>query len=498
MKNKKLFITLLAALLTATSVVSCGKPAEESVDTDTADTTAPETVEETEPAETRLTPDIPTTGDYGGDEIHFLHWYHDAWEQTVRMNRDLVAAELTGEAINDAVYNRNIAIESAYNVKITMENMLLNLIDGAVNKAVTSGDDTYDVVYPRLYEAATMFPKGYFTNLHNVPHIDFTKPWWDGNAAETMTMNGMLPAVATSINVNDKDATVALAFHKEYAAANNLPDLYQLVTEGGWTMDKLSEFAELAANDTDGDGTITESDIYGFLGGVDVTDSLYRGSGSIMVNRDNDDNYIFTYGTERDITVTDKVVAIMNQPWFFNHHLAKNTDDIYYRQLFESGHGLFFWMRLDEVTNMREGDADFGIIPVPKAEESQDAYYSMVSQHTTGLLSIPKTIAGEKLDELGLILEAMAAGSHYDLIPAYIEASLKTKHSRDAESAAMLDIIISNRVFDPMLVYNFGSFNDVFSQYGSKNVTAVASSIEGNRAKVEAAIEKLAESMSKE
>ncbi len=274
MKNQRLTAILLALLILSTA---CGKPADEAVTEGPANDDVVETVAETEPEDTRLTPDIPTTGDYGGDEIHFLHWYHDAWEQTVRMNRDIFAAELTGEAINDAVYNRNMLVESSYNVKIVLENMLLGQIDGAVNKAVTSGDDTFDVVYPRLYEAATMFPKGYFVNLHDVPHIDFTKPWWDGNAVETMTVQGVLPAVATSINVNDKDATVAMAFHKEYAAGNDLPDLYQLVTDGGWTMDKLSEFSEIAANDTDGDGEITEADIYGFLGGNDVMDSLYRG-----------------------------------------------------------------------------------------------------------------------------------------------------------------------------------------------------------------------------
>ena len=175
--------------------------------------------------------------------------------------------------------------------------------------------------------------------------------------------------------------------------------------------------------------------------------------------------------------------------------MASNTDDIYYRQLFESGHGLFFWMRLDEVTNMREGDADFGIIPVPKLEESQDTYYSMVSQHTTGLMSIPKTQGGDKLEEVGLVLEAMAAISHYDLIPAYIESSLKTKHSRDAESAEMLDIIIGNRIFDPMLIYNFGNFANLFAEFGKNNNTAVASTIESNRDKVDAAIQKLADSM---
>ena len=495
MKKSRFLAILLALLLSMPFAGGSQAPAEETA----ADTTAAvETEAETTPEETRLTPDIPETADYGGDEILFLHWMLEEWEPTVRANRDIYAADLTGEAINDAVYNRNITVESNYNVKIALEKMQLSLIDSAVNKAVTAGDDTYDVIYPRLYEAAAMYPKGYFINLLDVPYIDLEKPWWDGNSVESLTVMGKLPAVATSINVNDKDATVALAFNKAYATDHNLPDLYEMVRDGKWTLDKLTEYAELAANDLDGDGVMTESDIYGFLGGNDVMDALFRGTGSTLVTRNNDGEYVFSYGTERDIDATDRVVKLMNETWFFNHHLADNKDDIYFRQLFESGRGLFFWMRLDEVTNMREGDAEFGIIPVPKLEESQDTYYSMVSQHTTGLMSIPKTQGGDKLEEVGLVLEAMAALSHYDLIPAYIESSLKTKHSRDAESADMLDIIIGNRVFDPMLIYNFGTFADLFMSFGYKNNTSVASTIESNQDKVNAAIEKLAESMSKE
>ena len=494
MKHTKL-ISILLAMLLALPMTGCSEDPAASADTEptAAGETQAETEAETE--ETRLKPDIPETADYGGDEILFLHWMLEDWEPTVRASRDIFAAELTGEAINDAVYNRNVAVESSYNVQIALEKMQLAQVDSAVNKAVTAGDDTYDVVYPRLYEAASMYPKGYFINLLEVPYIDLEKPWWDAGSVESLTVMGKLPAVATSINVNDKDATVGLAFNKEYAAAHNLPDLYAMVLEGKWTIDKLSEFSELAANDTDGDGVMTENDIYGFLGGNDVMDALFHGIGSTLVTRNTDGAYVFSYGTERDINGTDAVVKLMNEDWFFNHHMASNTDDIYYRQLFESGHGLFFWMRLDEVTNMREGDADFGIIPVPKLEESQDTYYSMVSQHTTGLMSIPKTQGGDKLEEVGLVLEAMAAISHYDLIPAYIESSLKTKHSRDAESAEMLDIIIGNRIFDPMLIYNFGNFANLFAEFGKNNNTAVASTIESNRDKVDAAIQKLADSM---
>jgi len=174
-----------------------------------------------------------------------------------------------------------------------------------------------------------------------------------------------------------------------------------------------------------------------------------------------------------------------------NHHKISNTDDGYYTQLFETGHGMFFWMRLDEVTNMRNGDTDFGILPTPKYEEAQEKYYSFVSQHTTGLMSIPITVAGDKLDELGLILEALAAESHYTLIPEYIELSLKTKHARDQESGEMLDIIINNRIFDPMTIYNFSSYGDTFQGYGPNNTTEIASDIQRQSKGINKMIDKL-------
>ncbi len=500
-KSLRTMSVLLALLMTLPTLASCSEKKSEgtdepfpaSVGEDTADTeeTEPETEEDT-----RIKPDIPANADYGGDEIRFLFWEVEGWRGTVRECRDIYAEQITGEPINDAVYNRNAKIEEAYKVKIALDIEACGDIGGIVSQAVSAGDQLYDVVYPRLFEAASMYQNAYFHNLHNVANIDLTKPWWDANSVESLDCGGYLPCVATSINVNDKDATSAVAFNKTIAAANQLPDIYELVREGKWTYDKLSELSAVVCTDSNGDGTMNpDDDVYGLLGANDVMTAFWYGAGSVLAAHDEDGVFAFTYGSERDINSTLAVIKLMNEPWFMNHHSLTNTDDIYYRQLFEQGHGLFFWLRLDDVTNMREGDAEFGIIPTPKYEETQDSYYSMVSQHTTGLMSIPTTKYGDELDEIGMILEALAAESHYTLIPQYIEVSLKTKNSRDAESADMLDIIISNRVFDPMLIYNFGGFADAFMDLGKNNNTDIASFLKTREKTVGKAIEKAVKSM---
>lgn len=500
---KRITAVLIALLMLVPTLASCSDntPAETKETTAQQETaqTAESTdasADESETEDERIKPNIPESADFGGDDITFLHWYNTAWTETVRQSRDIYAEGITGEAINDAVYNRNIKIEDAYKVKIALQLEQSTDIASMVGQQVTSGDNTFDVVYQLLSAAPALIQKSYFHNLFNVPNIDLEKPWWDQNSISSLSTMGILPLVSTSINVNDKDATAALAFNKTIASNNQLEDLYTLVREGKWTYDKLTEMAEATYNDSNGDGTMTPDDIYGFLGGRDVIDSLYHGSGSQFITKNENDEFVFTFGTERDVDVISKGIDIVNSSWYFNHHAWKDQSDILYRQIFETGHGLFFWMRLDDVTNMRAGDADFGIIPIPKYEEAQDKYYSLVSQHTTGLMSIPITCAGDDLSMVGMVLEALAAESHYTLIPEYIETSLKTKNSRDAESADMLDIILGNRVFDPMNVYSFANFGDAIMDAADANNKDMASLIKSKQKLVNKSIEKVLKAVS--
>jgi ABC-type glycerol-3-phosphate transport system substrate-binding protein len=496
--KKRILSLLLTLLLLAPSVISC---AETTVEENAEETQAsPEisaepTAETVETAEERVKPDIPETADFGGDDIHFMFWSIASWGSGVHESRDIYAESLNGEGINDAVYNRNVKIEEAYKVKISLDILAHDTIVNTINSCVRSGDATYDVVYPRLADSASLFTNNSLTNLHEVPNIDLTKPWWEANCADALTVYGYLPCIATSINVNDKDATAAMAFNKQIAVDYNIEDLYTAVREGRWTYDLVTEVSDAVDTDLNGDGVIKEGDLIGFLGMRDVMESYFYGSGSQHVSKTEDGGIAFSFGTERDINVTQTIMDLMAQPWFYNSQLKSLSKEG--RNVFSEGNVFLFWIRLSEVTNMREGEADFGILPIPKYEESQENYYSMVSRHSTALLSIPTTAHGEKLDQLGIVLEALAAESHYTLIPEYIETSLKTKHSRDAESADMLDIIISSRIYDAIYIYNIGSFADAYLVMGEPGQENVSSFLRGKQKAMNKNVEKFLESLAK-
>jgi hypothetical protein len=461
-KLTKVLALLLAVFMLCSCLIACANENDPNKDPSGNPVTPPDDGNKPGTNE-QLKPDIPETYDFEQAEVSFLYWYVQDWTNTVRYCRDIYSEDVIGEPIPDKVYYRNADIEEAYNVKITLEMQKHDVINGTIDTMRTSGDDTYLITVPRLLEQANLIEKDCFLNLYEVKYIDLEKPWWDQNSVSQLSTNGMLNLVATALMVNDKDATAALAFNKQAVLDYTLDSPYELVENNNWTYATLAQLAGEATDDLDGNEEMDETDFWGFLGKNDVSTSFFHGCGGLFVSKDEDDKFVFSFGEgDYDYDATfDLYDEIMDADFFYNHHKTGINDDEY-TELFTSGHGLFFWMRLDEVTNMRNSDTEFGILPIPKYEADQKNYHSTVSPHTTGLLSIPISTTGEALDMVGMILEAMSAHSYYDLQNEYVEVSLKTRYARDDESEAMLDIILNNRVFDPGVIFNFGRFADEY------------------------------------
>ena len=112
------FVTILAALLTLSSLTGCGQDsAPETGGGETTPNAAADTAAETE-SETELTrentPDtLPADLDFGGEDICILH---RAGDHDVQVE---ITAENTGDVVDSAIFNRNISVEDRLNVKLT-------------------------------------------------------------------------------------------------------------------------------------------------------------------------------------------------------------------------------------------------------------------------------------------------------------------------------------------------------------------------------------------
>ncbi|MBO5274114.1 MAG: hypothetical protein J6I45_05830, partial [Clostridia bacterium] len=139
---------------------------------------------------------------------------------------------------------------------------------------------------------------------------------------------------------------------------------------------------------------------------------------------------------------------------------------------------------------------DYGILPIPKYDASQESFGTTVWPYSASLISVPNISANHEMT--GVILEALSAESTYTVIPALYETVLKQKSARDEESIAMLEIIFDSMVFDAGLLYSMGGFANAFLRIsgnsgGVKRTSDVASLYEKYTNKIDKHLEELIE-----
>ena len=127
----------------------------------------------------------------------------------------------------------------------------------------------------------------------------------------------------------------------------------------------------------------------------------------------------------------------------------------------------------EEIRNM---ESKYGIVPMPKLDETQAEYHSHIHDNADGF-SIPLTTTDDKLEMVGAVMEAMASEGYRTLMPAYYETALKTKYVSDEESVKMLDDIINCFYVDAGVLYTkkISSFHQNMRTWIGNNRNTVSS-----------------------
>ncbi len=358
-----------------------------------------------------------------------------------------------GDLIKDAKVTRNKAVEDKLNCKIELAyNADITTLSNYVSKAILSGSDEFDLIVNHLMTAGSMVPKNLFINWYDVPHVDFSKPWWAASNAEELTYDGKAILAISDLNATAITCTCILIFNKNLANAWDVGNLYELVLDGNWTYDAMYSMLKDIYMDTDGSGDRTEGDFYGATFNIGSTTNAWIWAFDNPCVAKNED------GVPTFVMKTDKINPIMQTVY----DIYYNTSGIYAK--YEEGENKEYSMFLNKQSiltagylsyvassSLRDFEDDYGILPFPKWNEYQKEYHSHVyGEHTC--MAIPKT--AKDLEFIGVCSEALAYESWKTLTPTIYEIAFKTRYLRDSESKKVLDIVLDNRYFDFDFVYN--------------------------------------------
>ena len=473
MKLTKLLALLLALLMLVGTFAACGET------TDGSNPQGSTGVGETE-SETELTDSLPNDLDYGEDEVVIYSRYREGWTAG-----EISVEELTNEPVNDAVYERNRAVEQRLNIRIN--SIMENTHDGDIvmNKVITavkSGLDEYDIVAAPCYIAMDQSLSGTFSDLRSAEYLDFDKPWWTQGFNEVVEYQGAQYAVTGAVFLSVYRFAFVTVFNQRIFTDANQPFLYQHVEDGSWTLDKQYSLVPIFHQD-DGNGKQDATgDVYGLISNDLISVDPYWSSCEVPILRKNGDGeYEFVFDSGKLHSVAEKVIKIYYESGNAMYNIKQKAydaeqDDI--RQMFAEGYGAMATLRILELENasVRGMEDKFGVVPMPKFDENQKQYHTLLHDQFT-VAVVPTTVQGEKLDEMSAVLEALCSVSYKTLRPAYYETTLRTKIAQDPQTAAMMDTVVDNVYIDAGIVYTraIASFHDSFRkviQSGKNTVTS--------------------------
>ena len=449
MKSRNYSILFLAAVMSAV-FVSCGSDSVQGTDFDTtgvaADTTAAETV-----VDDGLLHD--SLGDISFEGETFNMWL--SYNELVGYSIE----EPTGEVFDDAVYERNRAVEERLGIKLVytysghpFSGTGYSLGCQDIRTNVMAGDDTFDV-YQQVQNGAVgaLINEGFFVDWMTVPNVDLTKDYWYQNAIENINYGTKVYRLTGFYENSILDATTCIYFNKNILQSMDVAYPYDDVLAGTWTIDKLMEIISQTTSDLNGDSKLKRTqDQYGHLGrSWNTPPALFIGLGGDLIAKNEQNQPTDVIMNERNVAIIERLLALHKPKE--GSEIVDSTEEMI--QLFHDSHAATAHGELGYSFHYyRDMEDDFGFVPYPKLDEAQESYYSYI-RGSAALSYIPVT--NKNLEMTGAVLEVMACESYNRVVPAYVDVVLTTKMTRDTESEQMIPIILDTATFYDHVLVDF-------------------------------------------
>ena len=490
---KKLVLSVILALL-CLAFMSCGDTGD-NINDDNADEPGNiESTPDTEDNQDIIRDSLPDNLDFNGATLNLL----TRGDCNVDTGVPEFGAETEiGDIINDIIYRRDKLVEERLNLN-------LNVIAGQgwqnynadvsmIRATIAAGDNSFDLIAGWSARIPALAVEGLLMNILELPHLDLSQPWWNHIIVDEMTISNKLPFAVGDGNLSLLANCMVIFSNNELQQEYGLPNIYDTVFEGKWTIDYMNELSRKVGADLNGDGVMDGNDLYGvYIGEGNRYDGFMQSSNIKMTSKDASGIPYLNIEYDKLSTLVNKVYELVHNnpssyvtsdPWTFSTDMFKKD-----QTLLAAG-----WL-LMATESLRDMESDYSIVPYPKFDEEQNQYYSRI-QDGVSLFCLP--INCGKTEMVAAFMEAAASESYRSVSPAYFDVAMKLKFARDETSAKMLDIIRDGAYLNFASVYNESIGNPWFVMRdllttGSNNF---ASWFDRNEPRIVAGIDKLVNQM---
>ncbi len=402
-------------------------------------------------------------------------------------------------ALSSAVHRRNEDLMERFDIKLVYEDTLTE-----VPEKLVLVEDSYGHLFNDSGRyAMTDAIKGLLLDYSKIPYVDTSKPWYNQDSVDKLSIAGKLYACFSDFAFNYIQLTSCIYFNTQLLKdVGYTENIYDLVDSKTWTFDKMVEIAKLGSADLDKDGDINLWwDQYGYVtqGSGGPMDVLFAQGGHISLKDENDLPY-FDLANDKNEKIFSNFFEKLNGDY------AIFGDSTLPRDCFRTGRALLCEADLGTATvAFRGSNVDYGIVPVPMYDEQQKDYYCLINAFA-GVIEVP--VSNHDLELTGSVMEYMAKYGYEKLSSLYYESTLKARDLRGDDefyetSLRMVDLIKNSGCIDT--IYYLGNceeldsigllLRDLLRSGESANLMAVYDSrIEAANANLQNAIEQFKKS----
>ncbi len=374
--------------------------------------------------------------------------------------------KIEGSLVNDAVLERNIAVEEALGIKLEFYQCDKNYdtVPAEVRTIVTAGDDEYDLIINDLFPFANLCIEGQFRNTLDPECVfDFERSYWYGDYMEDLRlMDGYQHMLAGDYFIDVLRSAHLLLLNKEIYNdyyQKDPDELYDIVINYEWTYDKMNEVITGVYKDSNANGEKDKGDQFGFITPEYWGGSIgYSISGNpTFIERDPDtgEPTVILGQGDRANQLGSAMAMIFNG----DYSSVSMTSDADLLQAFANDECLILdYQRLGSLENpvLRSMEGDACVLPLPMLHAS-DKKYTTAAHDTTEVGAILAT--STDLEFISTVIEVLNRETARVVMPKYYKDGLQVQYVDDSKAALMIDIIHDN--FDNSFAL---AFNEALGQ----------------------------------
>ena len=340
----------------------------------------------------------------------------------------------------------NIEARFGITIESIQQGNNINELQSKIGSALIAGDSDYDVIAGYQFFDVNMATKGYILDLNTLDqyeadYIDIEADYWATDYIRNMHYGDPIYWLSGDLSlrfVGGQYCTFVNSRIYDSVLKDKYGSIYDIVNEGRWTLDMLSEMANLCYRDNNSNDKADEADVLGLIieTDQDPTDGIAVGAGVKWSTREADGSISVTLGGNTMVAFANKFKSITDSGYFY---APARSDSVTQMTVFASGNVAFTVNKLyQSEVYLREMTDNFYIVPTPKLDQYQTTHYTALHDGNT-IFGI--SLYSDAIPAAAVALEALAAESLRTVTPEFYEFALKFKYTRDDQASEMIDLI---------------------------------------------------------